>query len=294
MKKKLWIENDFLKISTCAKGAEILDIIDKKSERNFLWSGDAIFWSGQSPVLFPIIGRVWEDKIRVDGKEYHAGKHGFAKDTVFNVISHKREEIWFELLSDEKTLQTFPYIFAFRVGYRLCDKSVEVLWEVSNKGNSDMSFHIGGHPAIIWEGDLTKYVKGYIEFDTNAELVSLQANDKGFIVNGAEHSVTTKYGILEVDDETLNGDTLLFGDNQTKEITLLNQNKKPFFRMKYDSPVLAIWSPNKKDCPFVCLEPWYGLCDAVGYTGEFKDRKYTNTIKAGETFKASYLMEILN
>ena len=40
--------------------------------------------------------------------------------------------------------------------------------------------------------------------------------------------------------------------------------------------------------PFVCIEPWYGRTDAIDFTGELKDREYSNHLDAGEVFEKSF------
>jgi hypothetical protein len=51
-----------------------------------------------------------------------------------------------------------------------------------------------------------------------------------------------------------------------------------------------LWSPTKThpDCPFVCIEPWYGRCDSVGYSGELKDREWIQKLEPKETFDVEY------
>lgn len=46
------------------------------------------------------------------------------------------------------------------------------------------------------------------------------------------------------------------------------------------------------DAPFVCLEPWIGRCDNVGFDGELKDKYGEQHLKAGETFQAGYTITI--
>ena len=60
--------------------------------------------------------------------------------------------------------------------------------------------------------------------------------------------------------------------------------------VKFDAPLFAIWSPEGKNAPFVCIEPWYGRCDAVDFAGELKDRDYENKLAAKESFTAAYQM----
>ena len=75
-----------------------------------------------------------------------------------------------------------------------------------------------------------------------------------------------------------------------KKITLLDKKKKPHISLEFNSPLVALWSPTKThpDCPFVCIEPWYGRCDSVGYSGELKDREWIQKLEPKETFDVEY------
>ena len=54
------------------------------------------------------------------------------------------------------------------------------------------------------------------------------------------------------------------------------------------APLFALWSPEGKEAPFLCIEPWYGRTDAIDFTGELKDREYSNHLDAREVFEKSF------
>ena len=66
------LKNDILTVLVSEMGAELQSIV--KNGYEYLWQGDPAFWGRRSPVLFPIVGSVWEKKYRVDGKEYEMGQ----------------------------------------------------------------------------------------------------------------------------------------------------------------------------------------------------------------------------
>ena len=71
------LSNGILTVQVSELGAELQSI--KKNGHEYLWQGDPAFWGRRSPVLFPIVGSVWEKKYRVNGTEYEMGQHGFAR-----------------------------------------------------------------------------------------------------------------------------------------------------------------------------------------------------------------------
>ena len=95
---------------------------------------------------------------------------------------------------------------------------------------------------------------------------------------------------MPIDIHTFDCDTYIFDNKQLKKITLLDKKKKPHISLEFNSPLVALWSPTKThpDCPFVCIEPWYGRCDSVGYSGELKDREWIQKLEPKETFDVEY------
>ena len=75
-------------------------------------------------------------------------------------------------------------------------------------------------------------------------------------------------------------------------MALLDGEKREYLAVEFDAPLVGIWSPPKKQAPFVCIEPWYGRCDSESFEGELKDREWGNTIKQGEEFTAEYIISL--
>ncbi|MDE7387771.1 MAG: aldose 1-epimerase family protein, partial [Muribaculaceae bacterium] len=76
--------------------------------------------------------------------------------------------------------------------------------------------------------------------------------------------------------------------------TLLSPERVPWITVDFHMPILALWAPTAQhpDCPFVCIEPWCGACDTVGYSGELADRRVMNHLGAGEHFLNTYHITI--
>ena len=68
------------------------------------------------------------------------GQHGFARDMEFVLDTQSGNEIWFVLRSNEETLAKYPYEFVLKLGYRLIDTKVEVLWHVENPSQEELPF----------------------------------------------------------------------------------------------------------------------------------------------------------
>ena len=143
------LENEHLKLRIQQKGAELTSIISQKNNKEYLWQGDATYWSGQSPVLFPFIGCLKDREFIFKGKTYTHPKHGFfRKYTDVNCVLHEKDQIVFEIESNEKLKENYPFDYIFRVSYHLVGNQIEVRHTVVNKDHKPMYFSLGAHPAF--------------------------------------------------------------------------------------------------------------------------------------------------
>ena len=56
------LENEFLLVEIAAQGAEVTRIFNKKDETDVLWEGNPVFWCRHSPLLFPYVGKTYQNK----------------------------------------------------------------------------------------------------------------------------------------------------------------------------------------------------------------------------------------
>ena len=59
-----------------------------------------------------------------------------------------------------------------------------------------------------------------------------------------------------------------------------------------EMPFVGIWSPTPKEAPFVCIEPWCGIADAVDATGQLAEKFGINKLPANELFKTQYMISV--
>lgn len=287
------LKNEMLTIQVSEHGAELQSI--RKCGYEYLWQGNPEYWGRRSPVLFPIVGSVWEKCFRVDGKVYEMGQHGFARDMDFELVSAADTEVWYRLESSEKTLAAYPWPFVLEIGYRLEGSSVEVLWKVTNPGDTEMFFQIGAHPAFNYpDYDSETVDRGIVELDRKEGLQRSGFKGKGCVDPEARFPVpVSEDGRVHLRRDTFDDiDTLMLEDNQAHRLAFLKCDGSPYLTVSFDAPVVAIWSPPKRNAPFFCIEPWYGRCDRADFTGEFKDRDWVNALAPGAIFSASYTITL--
>lgn len=285
------ISNDQLSIGVSPHGAELCSI--RANGKEYLWQADPTFWKRHSPVLFPIVGSVWENEYRQAGKTYTLTQHGFARDMEFALISEKTNEIFYQLTSNDETRLKYPFPFSLEIGYRMEGKQIEVLWKVQNTGTTEMHFQIGAHPAFYYPGfDASTQERGYFGFDKEEDLKYILIPEKGCADPSTEYTLELTDGLLPLNTHTFDKDALIIENEQIHKVTLYNKEKKACLSLRFDAPVVGLWSPPAKNAPFICIEPWYGRCDRVGYNGEFKDKDWTQHLQPNEIFEGGYTIEI--
>ena len=284
--------NGILTVQVSELGAELQSI--KKNGHEYLWQGDPAFWGRRSPVLFPIVGSVWEKKYRVNGTEYEMGQHGFARDMEFSLVSASDDEVWYRIESSKDTLQVYPWQFVLEIGYRLSGNSIEVLWKVTNPSDEEIFFQIGAHPAFNYpDYDAQKPERGYFVFDRSEGLQCVRIKEKGCVDAESRYPLILTDGAIPLDWKTYDEiDTFVLQDSQVSRVSLLRPDKSPYLTVTFDAPGLGLWSPPGKNAPFVCIEPWFGRCDQAGYEGDFRNRDWMNALAPGKAFSASYAITL--
>ncbi len=285
--KEYTISNSTYTLTVSDHGAEIRSL--KKDGVELMWQADPKFWGRTSPVLFPLVGNSWEKKTRFDGKEYEMSQHGFARDIDFTLLSKAEDELWFELKETEETLAKYPFSFILQLGYKLSSDGVEVLWKVINHADSEISFSIGGHPAFNCDPAKDKLLFTKKGQPVASPLKSgIIANDGSGCLSDRVKELSLTEGRLDLSYELFDEDALILEDRQADAVTIIDATGKELLTVTFDAPLFGVWSPAGKKAPFVCIEPWYGRCDRVGFTGQINEREYANTLAPKAEFSVSY------
>ncbi|WP_196593599.1 aldose 1-epimerase family protein [Pectinatus sottacetonis] len=284
------LENKYVKIAVDSLGAELKSLFSRENNRENMWNGDPAYWKRRSPILFPVVGRLKEQKYRYNGKLYEMSQHGFARDKEFKLFEKEKNKITFLLCDDESTYQIYPFRFNLFIEYELLDKKVIVRWKVINTDNKLIYFSIGAHPAFICPSAPAEKIC-HLQFDTAGPLTYKLLNSDSLMEN-TEYNLSLENNIWSFTKDVFADDALVFEDYQIKEVAMLDNEDKPYLTMHFAAPVVGIWSPAHKNAPFICIEPWYGRCDAVNYSGELRNREYGNSLPGGAAFSTKYEIEL--
>ena len=64
------LTNEYLRVEIADLGAELMSIYDRSADTELLWNGDPTYWKRRSPILFPNVGKTWQNVMRIDGAVY--------------------------------------------------------------------------------------------------------------------------------------------------------------------------------------------------------------------------------
>lgn len=286
------ISNDHLSAMVSEMGAELQSLRDEQTDHEYLWQGDARWWGGRSPILFPIVGGLWNGCYRLEGHETKLQKHGFVRRQPWHCTLHEADRIRLEYDGSEADYALFPFRFNLAVTYMLEGRRLKAEFEVKNLDERNIYFQLGGHPALNLPGwNEEQEVDGYLLLEGKPESVR-RAGEQGCLEPESHPVPLTADGLVPLSVATFAHEALIFDRRQIHAATLLDRDRHRVARVESTAPVWLFWSPQGIHTPFVCCEPWYGLCDPIGYDGSFADRAYTQCVQSGRTWEGGFTIEV--
>lgn len=286
------LENEFLRVEIAEHGAELTRIFNKKTEEDVLWEADAKYWKRHAPVLFPNVGKTYRHTVKIKGVQYPTCQHGFARDSEFTCIYADEQKAAFLLASTDETKKVYPYDFQLIITYILEANTIKVKWEVKNPSDETIYFTIGGHPAFRFGKPHEKKEDYMLRFPGKEKLSYVLINpEEETVDNTAVSELKLEQECYPLTEQLFARDALIFDHTQIEEVWLCRKNGTPYVGVKAeDFPNFGIWSV--KDAPFVCLEPWMGRCDNIGFNQELSQKENVNRARAGESFQKEYQIVI--
>ncbi|MBQ8502761.1 MAG: aldose 1-epimerase family protein [Clostridia bacterium] len=278
------IENEFLKVSVKEFGCELTSIISKETGYEYMWQGNPEIWSGQSPILFPIIGRLIDDRYTLNGKEYEMPKHGFARRMKWEFIEKKSDSIKMRLSENEATLKIYPYCFDLVVTFTLDGRRLTVSHDITNKNDKTMYFSIGAHPAFNCA------IGDKLTFDENETLETIKIDLEKSLRLPGTYPVMKEENDLTITQDIFKEDALIFNNVRSQNVTLRSDSHNRTIRFNLgNAPYLGIWA--KPGAPYVCIEPWYGVNDSSEKKPDFSQKDAINPILATRSFNFTWFAE---
>ena len=280
------LQNEHLTLEVASLGAEMQYLRTQQGD-DLLWHGDAAFWTGRAPVLFPIVGRAVGDVVAVGDHTASMSQHGFARRCEFTLLEQTDLMCRHVLKENDETQAVFPFSFALVVSHRLDGNTLHVSAEVANTSDAPMPFGFGFHPAFCWPLPGAKDTAHYVTL-AGRGVPAMHLLEDGLLRSNPMPS-PFKNGELEISEDLFtdgawvfpNGsDSLRYGapDGPALEFTFQNL------------PDLALWRPTS--APFLCVEPWRGTASYIGDGPQIEDRPNSLMLAAGSKVQLGYSVKV--
>lgn len=272
------------------RGAQLSSLKDPAS-RDLLWNGDPKVWAGRAPLLFPIVGVLVGGIYRLGQKTYALSRHGFARDKEFSLESKTASTASFKLCADDSTQQAYPFQFELDVTYELHGATLSVTTAMRNRGATDMPASFGYHPGFRWPLPFGQSrASHFIQFETD-EPAAVRRIDAAGLLTPVRHPTPVANRRLALTDALFQEDVLIFDQVKSRSVTY-GSHEGARLRISFpDAPYLGVWT--KPGAPFICIEPWHGITDPQGFSGDFAQKPGLVIVKAAQAFFAKMDITLL-
>jgi galactose mutarotase-like enzyme len=263
------IASDRLTADIALHGAELQSLTDGQG-RQLMSDGDPAYWTGRAPLLFPIIGRLQDDVLRLGDARFTMAKHGFARRSDFRLVEAGDDQVTLRLSESAETLASYPFAFDLDASFHLDGASLTMTMTVRNRGAEPMPFSFGYHPAFAWPlpfgGERCAH---RIVFEQEEPASLARVTPYGTI--GADRVASPVVDReLALRDDVFRDDALVWTDLKSRALHFGAPGHAGLDIAFPDTDMLGIWT--KPGAAYVCVEPWAGIADPEDYAGDFRDK----------------------
>lgn len=264
------IQSGELTVAVNPYGAELSSVTDMAG-RELMTDADPRWWTGRAPLLFPIVGRLNGDAYRLGDQSYPMPQHGFARRKMFTLVDLAADRLMLRLEADEETRAVYPFDFLLDASFHLSGARLEAAVTVTNAGMDDMPFSFGFHPAFAWPLPFGAAADRHRILFDRPETADVRRTAPGTGLIAAKTERSPVDGRELVPNAALFERDALIWDRLNSRGLLWGAPGEPNLRIEFpDSPWLGLWQ--KPGAHYLCIEPWSGMSDPTGFSGEIWEK----------------------
>ena len=266
-----------------ADGAELCSLRNEGIE--LLWQAGPA-WPRHSPLLFPIVGRLKDDRLQHRGKAYPMTQHGFARDVRFEWAEQGATSCKLVLVDTPETRARYPFAFRLEVTYTIENAGLKVAFDISNTGDETLPASIGAHPAFNWPLLPGLEKEAYALTFSDEEPAPIRRLAGGLMRAKAEPS-PVRGKTLPLSERLFEDDAVIIDQLASRSVRYA-ADRGPSIEMSWEGLLqLGVWS--KPDgAAFLCIEPWHGFASPSDFDGEFARKPGLIHVAPGTTRSLSY------
>ncbi len=268
-------------VSTIGAELQRLDAPGANGRKSaLLWNGDPAVWAGRAPILFPIVGMLAGGRYRLGNAIYAMAKHGIARHASFAVVAHDERSVVLRLEADARTRQVYPFDFRLDIAYELHDAALRMIATIANRGTGAMPASFGFHPALRWPLPFGQPRVAHVIRFEHAEPEPIRRIDGNGLLLPDAQPTPVEGRVLKLRDALFTDDALIF-DRLTSRRLTYGASQGPQVDVAFDDfPMLGVWT-KPAGAGFICIEPWQGVADPVGFEGDLWSKPGMIAIEAG-------------
>ena len=261
-------------------GAELSSLKDAAG-RELMTDADPAYWRGRAPILFPIVGRLNDDVLWVDGVSYRMEKHGFARRSTFDLAVSSPTHALFRMTDSAATREMYPFAFLLEIGFGIDGATLTMTAKIGNPADTPLLASFGWHPAFAWPLPYCAPREDHrILFEAPEPDPVKGLNDEGLIAEDRPSPVEGNR--LTLANALFERDALIWNPIRSQALRY-GASTGPQLDIAFpDTPRLGIWT--KPGARYVCIEPWHGIADSVAFQGEFCDKPGVFAVAPGATW----------
>jgi len=273
-----------------AHGAQLFTLRDRAG-RDLLWDGNAAVWSGRAPLLFPIVGALVNGSYRCDSETYRLPRHGFARDRTFSIEEVTSSRAVFKLNADASSFLVYPFRFELEIRFELLGPTLSLTTSIRNRGDTDMPASFGYHPGFRWPLPYGQpRMAHFIEFESE-ETDPIRRIDSAGLVMPEHYPTPVSHRRLTLDDSLFLDDVVIFDQINSRSV-IYGSDAGPRIQVAFpDAAYLGIWT--KPGAYFICIEPWHGVTDYQGFSGEITEKAGVFVLPGGEALTTTMGITLL-
>lgn len=267
-----------LSVSVSSSGAELQSLRMANGEE-LLWQADPAVWARHAPHLFPIVGRLKNDTLHHEGRDYRLTSHGFARDLEFSCTDQSETHCTLLLTDTEATRERYPFAFELRITHTVQDHTLVISYDLRNPASAATLFaSLGTHPAFNWP------LKEGLE--RNAHTITFDQNEdapirrvEGGLIQPQTYLSPVQNHVLHLRDTLFVDDVLMFDVLKSRALTYTAPGGPKLHISFPGFPHLGIWT--KPGAGFICIEPWQGHASPMEFDGEFAEKPGVISVAPG-------------
>lgn len=246
-------------------GAELSSLCDADG-REWMTDADPAYWAGRAPLLFPIVGALAGGRYRLDDAQYELRQHGFARRMPWTLRAQAADSAAFILSDNEETRTAYPFAFQLEADFTVSGATLTIAATLTNTDPRDLPASFGFHPAFAWPlpGAVDKH--GHAIMFEAADPAPLARLEGGLIAGHDRPSPLEGATTLLLSDALFADDALIWDGLNSRSVRYAGPQGQSLTVAFPDTDKLGIWT--KPGARFVCIEPWWGIADPVGFNGD--------------------------